>query len=56
MSEVVNINIPFSKKNHEMLRELSFYTRLSINKLVNEICGENLPEKLRQVKESKETK
>lgn len=56
MSETVNINIPFSKKNHEMLRELSFYTRLSINKLVNTVCEENLPEKLRKAKESKESK
>jgi hypothetical protein len=56
MSEVVNINVPFSKKNHEMLREISFITRRSINKLVNEILDDNLPLYLKKVKEEKETK
>jgi hypothetical protein len=53
MSEVVNINIPFSKKNHEMLREASFLARRSINKIVNEIVGDNLPAYLKKVKEEK---
>jgi len=56
MSEVVKINVPFSKKNHEMLREASYLTRLSINKIVNEILGDNLPSFIKKAKEAQKPK
>jgi hypothetical protein len=53
MTDTVNINIPFSKENHLMLREASFYSNLSINKIVNMIVGNNLPAYLKALKEKK---
>jgi hypothetical protein len=50
---MAKITIPISEISHNNLREISYLTRKSINKIVNEVLETYLPDYLKRVKEEK---
>lgn len=53
MEDVARITLRITKENHDILREISYLTRRSLNEIINTILTKNLPFELAKAKETK---